>query len=307
MTILINPYSSAGNALRKWEKVRSKIKKLCDSFLLHTIYEREGWESLVRESLQSGERAFVAGGGDGTVNLLLNTLMNNATPRQLSELKIGAIGLGSSNDFHKPFNREISGVPIKIDFNGSQPRDVGCLYYQVDGRRETRYFLINASIGITANANFFFNHPDRILHFLKKHSTSAAITYAACKTIAGHRNISVQIQTDDNHTQCSLLSNLAVIKNPHFSGSLRYGVPARYRSHEFDIFFCHDMTRKNLLRLLASCANGGASRMEKMNHWISKSVAVRSDSAIPVEYDGEVVLTEFCRFSILPICIGVCP
>src|SRR5262249_27239042 len=54
--------------------------------------------------VRHGRRHFVAAGGDGTVNLALNGLL--AVRRRLGlprdALRLGALGIGSSNDFLKP-------------------------------------------------------------------------------------------------------------------------------------------------------------------------------------------------------------
>ncbi len=309
MTIYINPYSGAGRALEKWSNVRAQVERLYGSVTEHIIEERDQWNTVVRESLAGGERQFVAAGGDGTVNILLNTLLANATDRERPEFALGAIGLGSSNDFHKPVNPEgvIGGIPCKLDFDRSAPRDVGVVFFQNNGMRETRYFMVNASIGVTASANYFFNHPDALLRRLKKYSVSAAIYYSAFLTIIRHKNIPVLMQVGAGRVINSRLSNLAVIKNPNFSGSLHYGIEARYQSHDFDVFSCHGMGTTDLLRLLYHCANGGATTMENMDHWILPSLSVKAGSEYALEYDGEVVQTDFCRFSVFPTSIRVCP
>ena len=309
MTIYINPYSGAGRALDRWDFLRAKIESSNGPLTSHIVRDRQQWDLLVRESLAKGERRFVAAGGDGTVNILLNTLLAISTPQVLSEIILGAIGLGSSNDFHKPVAPEnlIQGIPCKIDFNKPATRDIGVLYFQNGDQRMTKYFIINASIGVTATANYLFNHPGRILRFLKKYSVDAAIYYSAFRTIMLHRNIPVLMQIAENRVINSQLSNLAIIKNPNFSGSLHYGIEARYQSFDFDVFSCHGMGKTDLLRLLYHCANGGATTMPNMDHWVLPSLTVKAGSPYALEYDGEVVQTDFCRFSLLPTTMKVCP
>ncbi len=78
----------------------------------------------VREAVAKGERAFIAAGGDGTVNLLLNAVMELGSG--VTDIRIGAVGLGSSNDFHKPHGPDsvIAGVPVRVDCNSARPCDV---------------------------------------------------------------------------------------------------------------------------------------------------------------------------------------
>jgi diacylglycerol kinase (ATP) len=309
MVIFINPYSGAGRSLEKWDVIRSKVEEQSGPHTCHIVHEQNQWNILVRESLARGERRFVAAGGDGTVNLILNSLLSNSTATQRAEIVLGAIGLGSSNDFHKPFdtNKMIAGIPCKLDFDNKTERDIGCVSFEEKGVIQERYFLSNASIGITANANHFFNHPDRILGFLKKHFLNAAIYYSAFCSISRHRNMAVVLQSEKDARKDVILSNLAVIKNPHFSGSLRYSILPQYQNKEFDIFCCHDMNRRKLSRILFLCANGGANLVPQMDHWYTASLSVRAGGYFAIEYDGEISRTTSCRFSISPTSLNVCP
>ncbi len=133
--------------------------------------------NLYLKSFNKGNTDFIIAGGDGSINYFLNHLINLVEPDILKQIKIGAVGIGSSNDFHKPFQSKniVEKIPYKLNFKDAVERDVGCLLYEKDGKALKKYFLINASLGITAEGNNFFNNPDFILRFLKKISTQSAI------------------------------------------------------------------------------------------------------------------------------------
>ena len=308
MLILLNPYSGGGRALEKWNRIQDEVNHRYDDPALRIVEETERWDHLIQQSLAEGERNFVAAGGDGTVNILLNALLTSTTLSQKGEITLGAIGLGSSNDFHKPFGstEQIGGIPCRLNWQGATSRDIGCLSYRDNDSIRSKYFISNASIGITANANYFFNHPDRVLSHLKKHFVNGAIYYAALYSIVKHRNIAVTIGSGINHGEPVRLSNLAIIKNPHFSGSMRYAVLPDYQNKEFEIFSCHDMHRSDLVRLLYHCAHGGTNSLPNINSWKGDSLSVRAATDFAVEYDGEIIRTTTCRFSIFPTSIKVC-
>jgi diacylglycerol kinase family enzyme len=264
---------------------------------------------LLRQALRSGETDFVAAGGDGTVNTLLNSICAVEEPNDVAGIRLGAVGLGSSNDFHKPFLREqfIGDVPCKLDFRNSYLRDVGCLSFEENGKRFQRYFLANASNGVTAEANRFFNHPTPTLEFLKRFSTSAAIVFAAIRTILMYSNFECTLQFGKNDHYTTYLTNLAVMKNPHVSGSFSYDTPVAPDDGAFAINLSENMSKVELWHLLYSLSRGRFTNLDHTQSWSKPSITISSVQPMAVEYDGEIVTARSAEFTVLQKHIQVCP
>ena len=305
MTIILNPFASGGRAMKKWNALLEAMPAVMEGATLEILGGQMSVDEIVREALRRGERYFVAAGGDGTVNLVLEALMNAGCEK---EAALGAIGLGSSNDFHKPYLNEdlCAETALKIDFMSAQPRDVGSFTFGAPERR--RYFLVNASVGVTAEANDLFNHPDRLLAFQKRHATQAAIYYAALKTILTYRNRSVMISSSGGGTFWTSLTNLGVVKSPHFSGNLSYGGSAFYDDGLLKLHLCEDLNTGELFRLLRALgAKNGCRPVSGIRTWSSPDITVEADSPFAVEFDGEVVRTASARFTVIPRTLKVCP
>ena len=217
----------------------------------------------------------------------------------------GAVGLGSSNDFHKPVPPSTL-VPTRINIASSRFRDVGKITYWQDGLPHTRYFLSNASIGVTAMANHLFNTPGAVLKTLKFLSTPSAIMYAAAKAIAQHRSIPAHLHMPSGGRCAVHLSNLAILKNPHVGGNLRFPVDADYENGRFAVCLFHNMTRFDLLHALGQLRSGGISGRDTIVMWEAQSLSVSSAGTFAVEFDGEVVMTTNVRFEVLPRHLKVC-
>ena len=236
----------------------------------------------------------------------MNFLLNNIKTKTLNELTLGSIGVGSSNDFHKPYNHITKGfIPLKVDFSNIGNRDIGYIKI-IDGDHSIiKYFLINASVGLTAEANHFFNNPNRFLDWLKRRNTSAAIYYAATKTIASYSAFDVNLCCPLEGQFRTQLTNIGITKTPHFSGNLSYNFPINYDSGLLNIHLFDKCSRFESVTLLHSLARA-KNRSEKITSWATKEISIRAEKSFHVEYDGEIVAAKSAKFGILANKIEVC-
>lgn len=302
MLILINRNCSGGRGIKKWIRIQDYFK-IYNPILLNAD-DSEIKEKL-KAAIHNGETVFIASGGDGTVNHLLNLLIQTATSEELKKFTIGAVGIGSSNDFHKPFNAMIEGIPLSVDFEHATLRDVVIIYYALNDHQLSKYFLINASIGITAEANNFFNKTDRVLNLLKKVNTKSAILYSALKTIFSYKNLIANICINGAGFKTKI-TNLGITKNSHFSGDFCYDSVACYDNEKFDVHLAYDMRKLEVLRLMKALTTKSFSKLPKTKSWQSDRIIVSSHRKFVVEFDGEVICTNKVEFRILPKFIKVC-
>jgi diacylglycerol kinase (ATP) len=308
MLVFINPKSCGGSALKKWQAVKPRLSQNINCADIFFLNGSIPMRSYIKAALCNGETEFISAGGDGTLNLLINSIIQYSSVEQLNNIKVGAIGIGSSNDFYKPVKKceKINNIPVRIDFDKAEPRDVGKITFENDGIIISKYFLINSSIGITADANYFFNNPDRILASLKRKNTQSAILYAAGKNLFKYRNFDADIFSAETGIMKVKITNLGIIKNPNFSGNLSYGYNADYKNGLFNIHLCYEMNLQDRIELFWSLNNSSLKKVRKINSWSTKNISVKSDDKFSVEFDGEVITTKSVQFSVLPKLLRVC-
>jgi diacylglycerol kinase family enzyme len=267
---------------------------------------------VVREALGQavgrGERTFVAAGGDGTVNLLLSAIMG-LDGGDGADIVLGAVGLGSSNDFHKPFarNSRIAGVPVRIDCGSTRPCDVIRIDLVDDGgHTSTRFAIINASLGITAEANACFNAPSMFVRAARRISVDAAIVASVLRTLAAYRDIECRITIDGADEGRFQVSNLGVIKNPHFAGSFCYDTPIEPDDGKLGINLCERLTPFQAIATLAALSRRRFRGRPKTRSWIGERVSVEGRRSFALETDGEVVHARRAEFTVLPGRIRCC-
>ena len=307
MFLLLNTLANAGNALKKWDRIKNSLP-FVEFDAGQKVDKYSNGDSHISKAILKGERKFIAAGGDGTINYLVNEILSNPSKKIIDDIQIGAIGLGSSNDFHKPLNsaKLINGIPCKIDFTTSTKRDIGCITYVANGLRMNKYFLINASIGVTAEANYFFNHPNFILKFFKRMNTGTAIIYSALNTIMRYKDIELNMIDSNNCAKIVNVANLAISKSPFISGNLKLSYEPDYKDGLLNIHLLSNKSKFDLIKVLHQLQNNKADSDNIFSSSQSGSILVGAEKPFKVEFDGEVITTHCARFSILNKRIRVC-
>jgi len=301
--LLLNNSAAGGSAATKWRRVeRSVIERLPTGSVVASPQDAGAARGWVESMLDAGEDRFVAAGGDGTVNLLVDTVMKHPAAGSVT---IGAVGLGSSNDFHKPFrkNRQFDGIPLLLDFESAQPRDVCTL--ETDGAGP-RHWLINASIGLTADANQFFNGGDAVLRALKRVSAGTSIAYAAAHTLFINRKRRLQVQVECAAPFGAVVTNLGIVKNPNFSGAFTYGSRFEPASGYFYVHLCESMSRSRVVKTLWRSRREGFQGLPLTRSWRARHLAVTAGREFPVEFDGEVLTARQATFSVRKEALRIC-
>ncbi len=314
MLIFLNSHASYGRAPAKWQRVLPEIEARVGELEIREVSSLEHAVASVRSAVAGGERSIVAAGGDGTVNLLLNAIMMIVDEAasgiaEISDVRLGAVGLGSSNDFHKPFSPEryIAGVPIRIDCDRATRCDVIRVETEdATGAKATRYSMINSSIGITAEANASFNDPTRFIRAARRLSVDAAITAAVLKTLVTYRDIGCRLVIDGEDAGVFSVSNLGVIKNPHFGGAMCYDTPIEPDDGQLGINLCERLTTFRALTTLAALHRRRFHGRPGTRSWMGQTVRVEGDRAFALETDGEIVHAHVAEFTVLPRAILCC-
>jgi len=303
MIIYLNKNANSGRAAAKWEKVERYVM---NRFPNSKIVEANDFAFInIGDAIAKGETEFISAGGDGTFNSLINLIISNSVNQEFHRFKVGAIGLGSSNDFHKPFKEFIDGIPVRIDFKNIEACDVGVIEYYDNGvLLKSKYWMINASIGILADANNHFNHKGLMWDFFKRHFVNGAILYSALMTIAKYKNKKCRLSSEAFGTKETVISNLGIAKNPNFAGEFAY--PGIY-SPANGLFSMYLMENKSVLETLLTFIKLWKRKGENViQSGETDSIEISSDVTFNVEFDGEVVSTNTVRFSIINKAIQLC-
>jgi diacylglycerol kinase (ATP) len=298
--VLVNLDANNGRAARRWESIAAEVAQLLppDTQVI-SFRTPTDIAPILDRLLQEGVQGFISAGGDGSANILLNLLMRQ-TREDARQLTLGGIGLGSSNDFVKPKVHFLKGLPTRMEVQNAGLVDVGkAEFLNASGDWQTQYFIANASLGVTAEANWFFNHGDWFLRVTKDRWTDLAIVYAAIRTIIRFKNFHATLAFEEQKLETKL-SNLAILKSPYVSGSFHFDDPVQRDDGLLGMNACLDMNKTELLGVLAGLAKGRFQGRPKTMRVAINELSVKMQMPVALEMDGEVFQTSEVRFSVIP-------
>ena len=308
MIVLVNPHAGSDKARARWDALEPHFRRTFGDVPVVYTTGSEDIQQAVRAAARSEDPRIVVAGGDGTANEVVNALMH-LKPALRDRCTLGAIGLGSSNDFHKPFKsaETLDGVPTRLAFQTAEPCDVGLVRYSSDTTVSRRFFFLNASAGITAEGNARFNSPGPLLKILKRTHVPLAILYAAFTSLFTYKDIPVRLNVAGAGSLFTSMTNLGILKSPYFSGDLRYDASRNYSNGRFVVVACSGMDIRHRLSLFRALKNGSLSGLQMVRSWSTPAVEIESPASFLLEMDGETVQAHWARFTVVPRILKVCP
>ena len=146
---IINPVSGNSKGLEVWSKVHKQLKAENVNFSFGISEFHKHAIQLVKEKHQAGVRHFIGIGGDGTLNEMVNGIMQaQASTQDLSTL--GLFPVGTGNDWVKSQAEKLTPENLmpKLRSNHSIFHDVGLVHLK-EGKT-SQYFMNIAGGGIDA-------------------------------------------------------------------------------------------------------------------------------------------------------------
>ena len=305
--VLINYSANNHSGKRKWLRIQDKMMRYlpANTIILPYTTPFDMKPCLTTLIHEEDVKYLVSAGGDGSMNHILNSLLE-ITGNNSSEFCLGGIGLGSSNDFLKPATRRINDVPVKIlpDFNNFA--DIGKVIFRDEhGKKIARLFINNASLGVTADANLLFNRGDFIIRRLKSRMVGLTILYTALKTLITYKNKDLKI-TANGSCKSIRAANISLTKNPYISGSFHYDTCPPRDGGDLGFHCSEDMSRLEIIKTMWDLSQGIFSGSPKRKTTFVKKINISSDQVIALETDGEILMGSDFTFTTIPkaICLA---
>lgn len=290
--VIINPTSGNGAAKKQWNPIYNELKKQQFDFAFAFTEHKKHSVTLLKNALEQGITKFICVGGDGTLHTIVNGILN-LNPKNLSEVKLGIIPVGTANDWVKTY--KISNdykkaiQTIKQEFTIKQ--DIGKLL--INENNSTIYFNNLAGIG-------FDGYVVNKVHKFKYLGFMAYLT-GALLSIATYKKSNLEIKFNDTEIKEKTLMLLIGICK--YSGG---GMQLTQNPNPTDGLF--DISHINKISLLTLLGNiGGLFNGNITNHTLVKNyktsklkIAVLDTQKTYIQADGELVGSGSFEVGIMP-------
>lgn len=293
--VILNPHAGAGKGSRDRKKIIDILKSSGLNYVLHVSEFPGHAVNIAKELAYKGETNFIAAGGDGTLNEIVNGFFNGrgAVP---SNVVIGMIPVGTGNDWIKTF-----GIPddyekaMQIILAGKKvTQDVGEINYSRNGSDTKRYFVNIAGFGfdglVASNANNLKAKGITGFRVYVESLFSSFLKFSASKTI---------IEIDGMRVEKNLFS--ASVGIGKYNGGGMMQVPeANPVQGIFHITLISKIGLWGILKNFRGLYNGRFIRDRRVSTYTGKAVNIIPSSPLPGEADGETLGEGSFNIRILP-------
>ncbi len=281
--VIVNP--AAGNHLvaRKWHHFSACLKKHLNVSCEVTTAAGHATELAVK-AIDKGFRSLLVIGGDGTLNEVLNGIMQQqqVPTRQIA---LGMLPAGTGNDWLKSagFSMRFEQAVAQLSGAVTCPHDVGVLHFGEDNDRHSRYFMNVAGFGFGGLVVKTLLQKRQPLNL-----SVAGYVLALLRSLYSYREVTASMEADGK-LYTSQMFNLSIGHGQYFGGGMRILPDSLADDGLFDISMVSKIGRLKVAANLQGLFNGRYTRLPEVQVARARKVKVTTKSPVYFEVEGELL------------------
>jgi diacylglycerol kinase (ATP) len=297
--LIVNPVSGTDAAPDVLTAINRQLRERVGPLdIVITTAEGDATQA-AEQAVRDGYDHLFIGGGDGTLNEVLNGV---ARLDGLSQVTFGVIPLGTGNDF-------ATALGLPADISDAIEALLGSETAAVDVGRMNHQYFVNVSAG-----GFIAEVSDAINPQLKTVAGKLAYLIGGAQVVLTYEPVRVQLlgvestatpPTADAQNQAPLPSTMALhafaVCNSRLVGGGRLIAPhATIDDGRVDVCLIEAMPTVDFLALLKRVSGGEHVDDKRVIYFQTAALELVFDRVIKVNTDGQVLETDRCRYSVLP-------
>ncbi len=267
---IVNPVAGNGRGRRVWEEINAKLfKSIGEQDYKFTDFPGDATD-LARDAVLKGYDTIVSCGGDGTVNEVLNGLVN-------SNVNFTILPLGTGSDFGKTVGIRSYEDTIRALNNGEVVlSDVGKAYFYKENKE--RYFLNILEIGFGAEVMEYVN-----TH--KKHRKYAFLI-GVIATVMKMKKFKIELDYTSKTLDFESIE-VIVANGKYFGGGMLASPGSKINDGELDVHILKAVSKLKTLTRLRDLINGSYIEKGYSQDFQLDNIDFKGEEQL-VEMDGEV-------------------
>jgi YegS/Rv2252/BmrU family lipid kinase len=306
MLVLLN--QTAAKARRTWPTIKHQLDLAHINYKLYETQAPGDATRQTRKALQTGTKAVVVVGGDGTLSEAAEGFFEfnkdlSRPPFPINpKASLAVLPAGTGNDFARGLRGRHLSLQTWIENVVLNPhlQQIDLLYGRCNGF-ETPFICLNAAtMGIGGETAGRVAAQGK---FMRNFSGEFRFVFAALGALAAWRERRVVITVDGRTIADGPMNLVAVANALYAGGGMMLSPDARLDDGKLDVITASGLSRANVVKELSRVHAGGHVKNPKVT--ITQGTIVRIDTlltqdAMPLEADGNVRGTTPVQFQVLP-------
>jgi diacylglycerol kinase (ATP) len=299
IAVIVNPAAGRGGAAKRWPAIQAELAARLGPFDAHFTTAPGEATKLARGALREGARRFVAVGGDGTVNEVLNGLLEPAGRPAEPDTVLCPVPAGTANELCRALGHLEHPLRAYDAAAGRATRSIDLMRVRcagLDGQPVERFGYLIVSLGAAAT----ISHRTSRSRWLKKLGSIAYFLMTPVVTM-GFRHRPVAITIDDDGPATRPIFTALVANTENGGGGMKLAPGALFDDGLLDLVEMGDLSRPGILTtVLPKVYSGAHVHHPKVRMSRGRSFYFKSDVDTLVDLDGETIGRLPLDVSVLP-------
>jgi YegS/Rv2252/BmrU family lipid kinase len=305
--VIVNPKSASGSTASHWAEIASDFRTHFGAFQVAFTKRPGDGRVLARRGIEAGRNFIIACGGDGTINEVVNGILDAG-----ADCELGILPSGTGGDFRRSLDIPTGAREAAQALRTGETRsiDVGRVTFQnLQNETEQRYFLNVSSFGLSAS-------------IIERVKTSGKLDWIPNGTIRGKTSFAlstlqevlgldfttVRVKFDEREAKSLNTINFCVANARFFGGGMKIAPDAVLDDGFFDVVNIGDIKTAKILLNAHTLYLGTHLNLKEVRSKLVKRVEVEpadKNREILIEIDGELPGKLPAVFEVVPRALKV--
>ncbi len=291
--IVLNPAAAGGRAGNNKNKILSALTDHLDnSFEFSETNSDTDATRITAQAIAAGSNVIIAVGGDGTVNQVINGILQNGTNKD-NQTRLGVISFGTGQGFAQSIGlpKDLVAQITIIKNDVWKLIDVGKITFEKD--QSVKYFLNELQFGIggTLCKNISSNTKKMLGRF--------AFGFEAVKNLVRYEAEEIQMTTNER-SFTGIVIGVVIANGSYTGGGMRLTPDALLDDGLLDVLVIGEMSLHNRLNGFSKIYSGKHIGMPAFKLFKTKDIKFGYNNGLCAEADGELIFNKCISAEVIP-------